>query len=192
MTAAFQRSAVSRADLARLLAALPPERVASAATSLGFERIREPDPDITIVWIDPDELDQDGPVVAELLGKTNQRFPETSQRNGVRWPHWRLETMQFETGADRIRRRSTQRPGIVGQGYARRRSFLVCNASAHVLDLVVASLAASSCCVAIDDAESRARRDGIHSRARAWRIDGAHSVHAATRVGPSVFPLDRS
>ena len=77
MTAAFQRSAVSRADLARLLAALPPERVASAATSLGFERIREPDPDITIAWIDPDELDQDGPVVAELLGKTNQRFSGT-------------------------------------------------------------------------------------------------------------------
>lgn len=96
MNAAMPRSAVGRADLARLLAALPPARVANAAITLGFDP--PPDPEISITWVDDDESAQ--PSKNAPSGPTISDKPEPTSIADLRLPLWRMETVVFHDEAD--------------------------------------------------------------------------------------------
>ncbi|HMY20005.1 MAG TPA: hypothetical protein PKA58_26950, partial [Polyangium sp.] len=96
MTTAFARTGVSRADLARLVHEMPRDRVASAALSLGFERMREPDPTISIDWIDPDELGLFDTPPSAPKGDGLSAPVDTAKRSTECLPLWRQETMHFK------------------------------------------------------------------------------------------------
>lgn len=98
MTRGFQKSAVSRADLVRLVASLPDARVIAVAKELGFDHIvRELDPTISTEWINWDELGLNAEALpdelAPMVGRTSQRHGEHVA--SVSLPLWRVEQMEF-------------------------------------------------------------------------------------------------